>query len=167
MSFNHRHHRCSDHPDHQRQSRAILMITKLRPSSRRSLSSESYSSSDTTPEGVQISYYNRFYTYQQVIWTGNIILIDTSWPMPIFYWLRLVVVQLRPTDDDWTNWQNTAGQWHFANHLWLSVFLQNYNWQCHLVCGLWHWQLGIVLCMIWHAIGVWVLLCTTWRLYGV
>jgi len=30
-----------------------------RPSSRRSLSSESYSSSDTTPEGVQISYYNR------------------------------------------------------------------------------------------------------------
>merc|ERR1719397_907416 len=30
-----------------------------RPSSRRSLSSESYSSSDTTPEGIQISYYNR------------------------------------------------------------------------------------------------------------
>ena len=31
----------------------------LRPSSRRSLSSESYSSSDTSPEGVQLSYYNR------------------------------------------------------------------------------------------------------------
>ena len=31
----------------------------LRPSSRRSLSSESYSSSDTSQEGVQLSYYNR------------------------------------------------------------------------------------------------------------
>merc|ERR1719474_1713799 len=30
-----------------------------RPSSRRSLSSESYSSSDTSQEGVQLSYYNR------------------------------------------------------------------------------------------------------------
>jgi len=30
-----------------------------RPSSRRSLSSESYSSSDTSPEGAQLSYYNR------------------------------------------------------------------------------------------------------------
>ena len=85
----------------------------LRPSSRRSLSSESYSSSDTSPEGAQLSYYNRLarpftssFWHQRIAfncWKTNLITI----------WQQEFTLSTFPCK---LHWRRSA-----SNHPWRSI----------------------------------------------